>query len=246
MSIALEQLCGDVDALLLDFDGPVCGIFAGYPASQVAGELLDLLRGRAAAVAERLCGEPDPLEVLRQVGADRGQAVTAAVEDALIAAEVRAVGTAEPTAYARETIVAATHLRWPVAVVSNNSAEAVTAYLRAHRLSGGVAVVVGRPYADPARMKPNPAPILDAAQRLGIEPARCVLVGDSVTDIEGAHAAGTKVVGYANKPPKVQAFVAAGADVVVTSMRDVAQALVRAGGGTSCSARLRPAWCCPV
>jgi HAD superfamily hydrolase (TIGR01509 family) len=196
----------------------------------VAAGLVDLLRGRAASLAERLTGERDPLEVLRQVGATGDRAATVAVEQALITAEIRAVESAEPTPHGREVIVAARKLGWPVAMVSNNSGEAVSAYLYRHRLSSLVGVVVGRPYADPARMKPDPAPILDAAVQLGVDSARCVLVGDSRTDIAGAHAAGARAIGYANRASKVEVFREAGADVVVTSMAELARVLVRQSG----------------
>jgi HAD superfamily hydrolase (TIGR01509 family) len=223
MTAVLEQLCGDAGALLLDFDGPVCSIFAGYPAPAVARELVQMLKTQGVDVAE----ESDPLEVLRGAGARADKDLTAAVEDALVAAEVRAVSTAEPTPYGREVIVAARQLGTPIAVVSNNSPQAVDAYLRAHRLSGHIALVVGRAYANPARMKPNPVPILDAAKALGVEPGLCLLVGDSLSDIEGAQAAGVRVVGYANKPAKELVFREAGADAVVTTMREVAEAFVR-------------------
>ena len=63
-------------------------------------------------------------------------------------------------------------------------------------------------------------------QAVGALPSRCVLVGDSLTDIDGARAAGVRVIGYANYPYKVKTFRAAGADVVVTSMREIADSLV--------------------
>lgn len=113
-----------------------------------------------------------------------------------------------------------------MAVASNNSAGAVSAYLAAHRLAGHVSPVVGRPYADPARMKPNPEPILQAVHALGTSPSRCVLVGDSLSDIKGARAAGVRVIGYANRPSKIEAFRAAGADVVITSMGPIAGVLI--------------------
>nr|WP_167537070.1 HAD family phosphatase [Micromonospora terminaliae] len=226
----LEQLCSDARALLLDFDGPVCSIFANYPAPQVARELLDLLASQGVALTAEQTEESDPLEVLRETGNSADQELTRLVEDALIAAEVKAASTAEPTAYGREVIVAARQLNMPIAVVSNNSPQAIDTYLREHRLSQHVARIVGRAYADPSRMKPNPAPILDASASLGIVPERCVLVGDSLSDVEGAKAAGASVIGYANKPAKTAAFQAVGADAVVTSMRQIAQALVRLEG----------------
>ncbi|MBQ0979198.1 HAD family hydrolase [Micromonospora sp. M61] len=175
-----------------------------------------------------LASEPDPLEVLRRTGAAGDHGITRAVEDALCAAERRAVETAEPTPYGREVIVAARQAGMQVAAVSNNSAGAVAAYLAAHRLAGYVSPVVGRAYADPDRMKPNPEPILQAVHALGEPLGRCVLVGDSQSDIEGARAAGIAVVGYANRPSKVEAFRVAGADVVITSMDALASALLDA------------------
>ncbi|MFY1597121.1 HAD family hydrolase [Micromonospora sp. WMMD737] len=226
MNADLGRLLAGVGAVLLDFDGPVCSIFAGYPAPQVAVELVDVLRRHGAEVPPDLASEPDPLEVLRRTGAAGDQGVTRAVEDALCVAERRAVETAEPTPYGREVIVAARQAGMPVAVVSNNSAGAVAAYLAAHRLAMHVSPVVGRAYADPDRMKPNPEPILQAVRAVGEPPSRCVLVGDSLSDIDGARAAGVWVIGYANRPTKAETFRAAGADVVVTSMGEIADVLI--------------------
>ncbi|MEV4201279.1 HAD family phosphatase [Micromonospora globbae] len=205
-------------------------MFANYPAPQVARELLDLLASQGLALTDELAEESDPLEVLRQTGSSTNQELTRLVEDALIAAEVKAASTAEPTAYGREVIVAARQLHLPIAVVNNNSPQTVDTYLREHRLSQHVAKTVGRAYADPSRMKPNPAPIFDASVSLGVVPALCVLVGDSLSDIEGAKAAGARVIGYANKPAKKAAFQAAGADALVTSMRQIAVALMQVEG----------------
>lgn len=222
----LGRLLGEVGAVLLDFDGPVCSIFAGYPAPRVAAELVDVLRQRGVDVPPDLASEPDPLEVLRRTGATGGHGLTQALEEALCTAERRAVESAEPTPYGREVIVAARQVGLAVAVVSNNSAGAVSAYLAAHRLTAHVSPVVGRAYAEPARMKPNPEPILLAIQALGEAPGRCVLIGDSLSDIEGARAAGVRAIGYANRPPKVESLEEAGADVVITSMGVLAHALV--------------------
>jgi HAD superfamily hydrolase (TIGR01509 family) len=215
-----------VGAVLLDFDGPVCRLFAGYPAPRIAAELVDVLRRRGTRPPPDLVGEQDPLAVLRRTAATGDEDATRAVEDALCAAERRAVETAEPTPYAREVIVAARRAGLAVAVVSNNSAGAVDAYLAAHRLAGHVSSVVGRAYATPDRMKPDPAPIRAAVRAVGESPGRCVLVGDSLADLDGARAAGVRAIGYANHPDKVEAFRAAGADAVVASMWDVAAVLL--------------------
>jgi len=222
-----ESLAGiaDARALLLDFDGPVCSIFAGLPAPAVAAELVALLRSAAVTVPSAVGNEGDPLAVLRWTGEACSLEITTAMEDALCAAELQAVGTAQPTPFGHEVIVNAQASGLPLAVVSNNSAGAIEAYLATHDLAGCAGPVIGRAYADPSQMKPNPAPILDAVQALGASPADCVLIGDSLSDIEGARAAGVQVIGYANRPWKVEAF--GSADAVVTSMEDIASALRR-------------------
>ncbi|MFC7530493.1 HAD family hydrolase [Actinoplanes sp. GCM10030250] len=209
--------------LLLDFDGPVCSIFAGYPAPRVAAELVALLDAEGVAMPAELRGEQDPLAVLRWAGESCTHEVTETVEKALCAAEVRAATVAAPTPFGREVILGAHARRVPVAVVSNNSAAAIEAYLTAHGLASYVNPIIGRAFADPRRMKPNPEPVLAAVHALRAAPEHCTLVGDSLSDIEAAHAAGVAVIGYANRDWKVAAFRSA--DVVVTSMGDIAEAL---------------------
>ena len=52
------------------------------------------------------------------------------------------------------------------------------------------------------RLKPDPAPLLAASERIGIPPQRCLYCGDDRRDVEASRAAGMKVVvagfGYLN------------------------------------------------
>jgi HAD superfamily hydrolase (TIGR01509 family) len=222
----LSRLLAGRGPLLLDFDGPVCAVFAGYPALSVADDLRAILHAQGVTVTDELLSTADPLELLRWVGTLRQPEVTRAVEDALCAAELHAVRSSAPTPYAREVIVAARKAGKPIAIVSNNSAGAVMEYLTAKRLAPYITSVIGRAYADPARMKPNPEPILHAVFDLGAEPSDCVLIGDSLGDIAGAQAAGVRVIGYANRDRKLQPFKDAKADAVVSSLGDIAVALI--------------------
>jgi phosphoglycolate phosphatase len=43
--------------------------------------------------------------------------------------------------------------------------------------------------------KPDPLPLLSAARTLGIEPARCLYLGDALRDMQAAHAAGMVALG---------------------------------------------------
>jgi phosphoglycolate phosphatase-like HAD superfamily hydrolase len=70
-------------------------------------------------------------------------------------------------------------------------------------------------------MKPNPAPVLDALARLGAIAASTVLIGDSATDINAAHAGGVRCIALANRPHKHEVLRAAGADAVIVSMSEL-------------------------
>jgi HAD superfamily hydrolase (TIGR01509 family) len=231
MSDDLRSLLSRSRAILLDFDGPVCSIFGGHPAPLVAAELLNLLEARGIDLTDDVRSETDPMEVLRWSATLGKPELVREVEDGLCRAELLAAESAIPEPYGREVIIAARDAGLPVAIVSNNSAGAIDAYLTAHRLTRHIAYVAGRTYAQPERMKPNPEPLWRAATALNIEPAACVLIGDSLFDIEGAQAAGVPVIAYANKPPKVRRFTDASADVVLTSMGDIASALLTLAGG---------------
>ncbi|MET7394549.1 HAD family phosphatase [Dactylosporangium sp. NPDC005572] len=230
MSPVLGELLSRSQAILLDFDGPVCSIFGGYPAPMVAAELLNLVESRGVDLTDDIRDEADPMEVLRWSATLGKPELLREVEDGLCRAELLAAQSAIPAPYGREVIVAARDAGRPVAIVSNNSAGAIDAYLVKHRLAGHIAYIAGRAYTQPERMKPNPEPLWRAATAIDVEPAGCVLVGDSLFDIEGAQAAGVPVIAYANKPPKIERFTNASADVVITSMGDIALALLALNG----------------
>ncbi|GAA0815979.1 HAD family hydrolase [Spirilliplanes yamanashiensis] len=147
-------------------------------------------------------------------------------EERLCVLELRAVRSATPTPGGHDVLRAARAAGVPVAVVSNNSGGAIEAYLTAHGLREHVGAVVGRPWARPELMKPDPGVVLAAVRAVGGDAAACVLVGDSASDIAAARAAGVRVVGHANRSRKVVPFAVA--DAVVTTMADVAGALAEA------------------
>jgi HAD superfamily hydrolase (TIGR01662 family) len=214
------SLIAAADAVLLDFDGPVCSVFAGYPAPQVADELRDVVRAAGGVVPSVLAKTSDPHAVLR-AAVETWPHLVPMLDDALTDVEVRAIATAAPTAGANEVLRACRAAGQPVVVVSNNAVAAVRAYLELHGLELQVADVVGRASHRPDLMKPHPHPVREALSRVGTAPERAVLVGDAVTDVEVAVRCGVPSIGLANKPHKVEALALAGASVVVRSMTEL-------------------------
>jgi phosphoglycolate phosphatase-like HAD superfamily hydrolase len=107
--------------------------------------------------------------------------------------------------------------------VSNNSAQAIRHYLTVARLDEQIHTVIGRATDDPARMKPDPAPVLAALTALEADPADAVFIGDTPADVDAGHAARVPVIGFANKPGKADRL--AKADAIITSMADLVAAL---------------------
>ncbi|MGX8907431.1 HAD family hydrolase [Streptomyces netropsis] len=224
-SSTLAEVLGATRAVLFDFDGPICDVFAGLPAHGVAMDLARAVASLDANLGGKARAMDDPMEILR-LAPQGGESVLSGIEDALTSAEIAAVKVAgPPITGAVEALEAAHSSGRKIAVVSNNSGDCVREFLTRHGLGHLVHEVIGRAAYRPDLMKPAPHSLLLAAQRLGIAPEWCTLIGDSVTDIEAADAAGAMAIGYANKPGKNLALAEAGADAVVTDMGTVAMAL---------------------
>ncbi|MFD7829177.1 HAD family hydrolase [Kitasatospora sp. NPDC059803] len=227
MSAARQQLADvlrPVKHVLLDFDGPVCSVFAGLPAPEVARRLRESLLAvgeQAPAAGE---AESDPLALLRLV-ADARPDLAASTDAALAALETEAVRIGNPNPGGESVLLACARSGRSVSVVSNNAGAAIEAYLTDHGLSGYVAGVFGRVPGDPSSMKPNPRLLVDAMGAVGAKPAECVFIGDAARDVEAGDAAGVPTIGYANKPGKDAKLASAGAVVVVDSMQRIADAL---------------------
>ena len=69
--------------------------------------------------------------------------------------------------------------------------------------------------------KPAPDAFLEAARRLGVEPARAVIVEDAIAGVEAGHAGQFGCVIGVDRSGQSQALREAGADVVVTSLAQV-------------------------
>ena len=179
--------------MLFDFDGPLCDVFSGLPAKTIARRLEPLIGQHVDT--------DDPLEILRySESLDNKTVIT--VEHALIAAELEAVNIADPTPGGQESLRTCHDAGLKVGVVSNNSKEAVLAFLQRVNLDAITHPVIGRTFAKPTLMKPHPWPLELALSKLQIPPHEALFVGDSLTDIEVSQYVGVPCIAYADKPGK--------------------------------------------
>jgi HAD superfamily hydrolase (TIGR01509 family) len=118
-----------------------------------------------------------------------------------------------PLPGAREWVAALKATGWKQAIVTSAPRANAEVMLRVLGLAAAFDVVVVA--EDVSAGKPDPEVFLTGASRLGIAAARCVVVEDAASGIEGARRAGMKCVG-------VSRHLVLPADVVVSSLVDLA------------------------
>lgn len=75
------------------------------------------------------------------------------------------------------------------------------------------------------KKKPDPMPLLHAAQHFGVEPAEALMIGDSVSDVTAARAAGFGIICMSYGYNHGQDIRAAKPDAVIDSMVELKQFL---------------------
>ncbi|MEU6084584.1 HAD family phosphatase [Streptomyces sp. NPDC047108] len=197
-----------LEKILVEHDEPV-------PALPNQDDPLALYR----AALESLGGRP---RTPRTVALDA--ALRACLDDQEMAA---ATESAVPTPGAEAVLRELHRLGVPLAVTSNNSADAIRVLLDR---TGLLEVFEGRVFgrsADHLRMKPHPDVLERALASLGATPDASLLIGDSEPDVLAAAAVGAAFLGYACSPRKARRLRAAGAGLVVTGMDEIHDALRR-------------------
>lgn len=229
MTDRIRELLSAVGPVLLDFDGPVTQLLPPGPNAEVAAAARAPIQRAGIDLPRGIETTTDHLAVLR-FAADLPPAIARKVDDACRTGEVDAALVSTPTRGIAEFLHACRAAGRPVVIASNNDADAVEAYLNRTRLTDQVHGVVGRVPGRPDLMKPNPTILRKALVLAGRAAAECVMVGDTVSDVQASRAAGVPVIGYAKTPARGEALADAGAAAVVDSMRtlaDIVDALSR-------------------
>lgn len=136
-------------------------------------------------------------------------------------------GTAGPANYPlmedADKMLAELKQRYRLAVVTTRGQEDADAFLTQHGLHDMFDLIVTR--QDTWRLKPHPAPIRRAAERLAVPAERCVMVGDTTVDVQSARRAGAKTVAVTCGFGERRELERAGADVVLDCVADVSSLL---------------------
>jgi HAD superfamily hydrolase (TIGR01509 family) len=114
--------------------------------------------------------------------------------------------------------------RYRLALASSSNRALIDAVLELAGLARYFQVTVSS--EEVARGKPAPDVYLEAARRLGVEPARCAAVEDSHAGIRAAQAAGMRVIAIPNAayPPDEESLALA--DATIASLDELTAGLV--------------------
>jgi HAD superfamily hydrolase (TIGR01509 family) len=119
---------------------------------------------------------------------------------------------------------------WPLGLASSSNRPLIDLVLEQAGIAGRFEVTLSS--EEVGRGKPAPDVYLEAARRLGVEPAAAAAVEDSRSGLLAARAAGMRVVAVPNVhfPPGEEAL--AGADVVLGSLDELEPAVIDPGGAS--------------
>ncbi|NYF56546.1 HAD family hydrolase [Micromonospora purpureochromogenes] len=156
-----------------------------------------------------------------ELGVDRdaGQVATEVVEEM-----TRRYARHVPLIDDADRVVRGVATRWPLGLASSSPTRLIAAALTAMDLTDAFRVTLST--EETARGKPAPDVYLAVADRLGVDPARCVAVEDSSNGVRSAAAAGMRVVAIPHGSYPLDPDAAALAAVVLSSVHELTPDLV--------------------
>jgi N-acetyl-D-muramate 6-phosphate phosphatase len=116
--------------------------------------------------------------------------------------------------------------KYPMAVVSARDEESTRDFLKQFDLTDYFQVIVTAISAE--HTKPYPDPILYAAEKMGVAPEECLMIGDTTVDIRAGKAAGAQTVGVLCGFGERAELERRGADLILENTSELASVLLGA------------------
>ena len=181
-------------AVLLDFDGTLVDSIAPIIRSyHRAFDECDVPYPGAAAIKSHIGVGADVI-LKKYASATEFDPLLAAYRRCYLAAQE--AGEVRFFPHTLPSLQALTSAGLRLAIVTSKLNEFAAAFLQQEQVPPLFELIVGA--EDVTHKKPHPEPLLTAAEKLGLEPAECVYIGDTVHDGAAAQAAGMPFVGVSN------------------------------------------------
>ena len=224
----IRALCFDVDGTIADTDD--------HLVAQLAG-LLDAVPGVSGRRAERLgrqvvMGLETPVHgayaLLDQLGLDMPLSRLRLRLKAMKQRQADPAHTRNPEAIdevPHEMVAGVQEMlhklaeHYPMVTISTGMAPRVDRFLRHYGVRELFTDVIGAQTT--RRMKPHPEPLFYAAEKMGVAPGQCLMIGDTTIDIRTGVAAGAQTVGVLCGFGTERELRAAGAGLVLRTTSDL-------------------------
>jgi HAD superfamily hydrolase (TIGR01549 family) len=224
----VRALCFDVDGTIADTDDHLVAqiaavldsvpLVSGRRAERVARQLVMGGEGPVNAAYSLLdrMGLDVPISRLRA----RLRAVRARGVDPAHTRNLEAVDEVphEMMAGVQEMLVTLAEV-YPMCTISTGTAPRVERFLDQYGVRHHFAAVVGAQTT--RRMKPHPEPLLYAAEKMGVDPRECLMIGDTTMDIRTGVSAGAQTVGVLCGFGTENELRAAGAGLILRTTSDL-------------------------
>jgi phosphoglycolate phosphatase-like HAD superfamily hydrolase len=113
-------------------------------------------------------------------------------------------------------------LEIPIGIVTSTETENIERKLvplDRRGIKGCLSAIVG--IEDAARKKPAPDPLIECSRRLGVDPEKCIYVGDSHVDIVAGNAAGMTTIGVLTGLDNRKRLKEENPDLILDSVNDL-------------------------
>ncbi len=216
----IQAICFDVDGTLSDTDDVMVAQLAEllYPFNFLfpGKDLIKVARGivmETEGTANLLAGFTD------RIGLDDD---IFALKDWLVRLSKKEVRPFQIIRGVKE-MLAELGQRYPLAVVSARDTTSTMDFLNQFDLVSNFKVIVTDQTC--AHTKPFPDPIFWAAQKMGVPPQNCLMIGDTSVDIRAGKAAGTQTIGVLCGFGEEQELRLLGADMILATTPELVQVL---------------------
>lgn len=209
----IRGLLFDLDGTLVDTIGLIVASYQ-HAIRTVLGEELD------EVTARRWIGRP-LLPVFLEVSPEHGRELDRVYREWNLANTQRLI---RPYPGVSDLLTRLTRAQWAMAVVTSKRRPMAELALTSVGLDGLITVAAA--LEDTSEHKPDPAPLRHGARRLGLPPHDCVYIGDAVVDLLAARAAGMASIAVTWGAGERADLVAAGPDVVVDTVGELAAYLL--------------------
>jgi phosphoglycolate phosphatase-like HAD superfamily hydrolase len=120
-------------------------------------------------------------------------------------------------------MLASLHEKYPMSVVSARDETSTRDFLKQAGIDRYFTCVAGALTVE--HTKPYPDPIFWAAQQMGVEPAHCLMIGDTTVDMRAGKSAGAQTVGVLCGFGEEAELRRTGADAIIQSTAGLAELL---------------------